>query len=253
MLIAPLPKVRAQVSLQELARAVHIWQFPLLSKESAARLGVWRNTLSPEEIERAGRFHFQEHRDAFIANRARLRMLLGQYLAVKPDRVAFAYGPQGKPSLAHPAATGLEFNLSHTEGLAIAALTRGRMVGIDIEQIKPMADLLDMARTHFAAGEFLHLQGLQGEQQLPAFFRCWTRKEAFLKGLGNGLQRDLATFEVDFLHPQSAGLIFCQDEPELCRQWKIVPIPTPENYVAALAYEALEEEAPTIYSFTWTE
>jgi 4'-phosphopantetheinyl transferase len=159
-----------------------------------AEIHVWLNSLcisggelallDPRERERAARFHFVKHRDAFIASHAWLRTLLGRYLGADPAAVEFTFGKHGKPSIE---GSPLRFNLSHSGGIAACAVTRGSEVGIDIELIRPIPDLENVARRSFHPEEYCQLLALDERGRTAAFFRSWTRKEAYVKGLGDGL------------------------------------------------------------------
>lgn len=149
--------------------------------------------LSDDEQQRAARFRFEIHRRRYVAARGQLRRILSAYTGVAPEAVAFTYGPKGKPSVA-----GIEFNLSHSADLGAVALTRATPVGIDVEMMRPTRDLDGLARVSFSPREQQQLRALSGEEKLEAFFRCWTRKEAYVKATGDGLSAALDSFDVDF-------------------------------------------------------
>jgi len=173
-------------------------QWSLLSLPADGEIHVWYRSLSissgekehmltlldPSERERAARFHFERDRDAYIASHGWLRMLLGRYLQADPQSIHFILGKHGKPAI--PAAP-IQFNLSHSGALAACAVTRGSEVGIDIELIRPMPDLEDIARRFFYPGDCSELLELGEEARASAFFRYWTRTEAYVKALGIGL------------------------------------------------------------------
>lgn len=152
--------------------------------------------LSPDEAARADRFRLARDRRRFVAARAGLRRLLGAALGQAPERLALDLGPEGKPELAgHP----LHFNLSHSGELAAIALCRDAAVGIDIEQIRPLDDLDGLIATACSGREAAALATLPPRRRQEAFFRVWTRKEAYLKALGSGLAVALDLFSVTAL------------------------------------------------------
>lgn len=168
---------------------VHVWRIVLGDLHAdVPRLRAW---LSADEIERADRFKFDRHRVDFVAGRAAMRLLLGAYFDATPATLHFSYGERGKPSL--PA---LDFNLSHSGGLALLAVARSRAVGVDVEQVRPEVDTEGIARRFFSAVEVEALLGLPEPERVDAFFRCWTRKEAYIKACGEGLWLALDKFDV---------------------------------------------------------
>lgn len=170
----------------DLERSVHVWRVSLATCPPDARA-----LLSADERERAGRFHFARDRDRFTAARAALRRVLGDYLERAPDALTFAYSSHGKPSI-----DGLAFNVSHSNELALIAVTRGREVGIDIEWHRPDVDLPSVARSSFSDTEQRALFALPPAEQLDAFYRIWTRKESYIKAHGDGLSLPLDSFSV---------------------------------------------------------
>lgn len=154
-------------------------------------------SLTPDEHARAARFHFERDRRRFTVTRGLMRRILGRCSGVRPEKIHFAYGSQGKPYLPSEAGpTGLEFSLSHSSDWALAGLARGRKIGVDLEKVRPMADYRDLATANFAPDEVTSLFELPEDRQQEGFFACWTRKEAYAKALGLGLSLDLSSFIV---------------------------------------------------------
>ena len=159
---------------------VHVWSIDLdlHSGPKASQM------VSREDRDRALRFRFDVDRRRFLASRASLRSLLARYAGVRPGDISFRYGPQGKPELAD-ASSGLRFNVSHSGGRMVIALTWHADIGVDVEQVRPVADHLSLARTVFSEEELDELGA--AAEAASAFLRGWTRKEALLKALGTGL------------------------------------------------------------------
>jgi 4'-phosphopantetheinyl transferase len=171
------------------AHDVHVWWSPLPA--SANELPTLQATLSADEQERAARFVFDRHRAEYVTARGLLRRLLGEYLGVPPHEVRFVYGSHGKPGLASPFhATDLRFNVSHTQGLAVMALARGRDLGVDVERERADIDLLGVAHQVFPESHVAALRRLPLEQRQPLFFTLWTLLEASVKATGAGLASD---------------------------------------------------------------
>ncbi len=156
-----------------------------------------RALLSPDERERADRLRVEPAARRFTLARAALRTLLAECLDASPRALTFTYGPHGKPSLPGP----LQFNLSHSRGLALVALAVDAEVGVDVEKEREVPDALDIARRMFAPAEREALASVDERFRSAAFLRCWTRKEAFVKTTGDGLRLPLDAFEVTFVDP----------------------------------------------------
>jgi 4'-phosphopantetheinyl transferase len=176
--------------------------------------------LSADERARASRLHRPRDRERFMRGRAWLRRVLAAHVGVPPQQIAFVVGAHGKPALAGSQAW-LHFNLSHTGSLALLALTRAGPVGIDVEAVRSMSDMEAVARRLFAPAEWLRWWRLPKDQQLNAFYACWTRKEAYLKAIGAGLSMPLHGFEVAFEPGQPAALLSIDGSPQSAAHWSL--------------------------------
>lgn len=181
-----------------LEQDVHIWFAPL--DRTSAELKSLETLLSRDEIARAGRFAFPVDRDRYVAGRGILRRLLGSYVGPEPQNITFVYGEQGKPALANENSSGssefLAFNVAHTRSHAVFAFTRLPAIGIDLECTDREMDFTAVAQRFFSAHEVRELGSLPGAQRSEGFFLCWTRKEAYVKARGGGLQIPLDSFDV---------------------------------------------------------
>jgi 4'-phosphopantetheinyl transferase len=187
---------------------VQIWRVDLAAAQISEPNpnGFW-NTLSPDEKERAEKFHFERDRNHFVASHGVLRDILSRFTSRAPSKLEFVYNPQKKPSFA----TGSEFenihfNLSHSHGIALCAVTTIGAVGVDLEKIQNSLKLVDTAGKIFGDGEISIFQSLPPEIQEIAFLNCWTRKEAYLKAVGVGLQIDPRSFRVSFIPGEPTAL-----------------------------------------------
>jgi 4'-phosphopantetheinyl transferase len=187
--------------------------------------------LSADERERAARFHFARDRDRFAVGRGALRALLAAELGTDPRELRFDYGPQGKPALA---GDELQFNVSHSGGIALVAIAHRGELGIDVE-----LDSQDLANEQiperfFSPAEVTALRSLPARLQPRAFLTCWTRKEAFIKAKGDGLSLPLDSFDVTLEPGVPAALLrtaWSEEEPS---QWRLVDL-SGRGTVAALA------------------
>jgi 4'-phosphopantetheinyl transferase len=218
----------ARLTLEE--NTVDIWSADLdRSPHEVCRL---HDTLSPDERERASKFHFAEDQQRFIASRGILRDVLARYLGRSPSALHFSYGPFGKPSLADNCASNLRFNLSHSGNLALYAVTRNREIGVDVERIDSSFVDCGIEEKFFSRNEVAELRSLDASERLRAFFNCWTRKEAYVKACGGGLQISLQSFDVS-LAPREAVAFLNKGESG----WSLQALPLGRDHAAAVAVE----------------
>lgn len=171
---------------------IHLWRIALqdfITEESSLM-----TLLSADEVERAHRFKFDIHRQRFVAARANLRRVLSAYTQVVPQDISFIYGAQGKPFLQNNPLQ-LQFNVSHSDDMAVIAVTIESEIGVDIEKIEP-GFKEGVASRFFSVDENTELKLLSGDAQVAAFYRIWSKKEALIKALGEGLFAPLDKFTV---------------------------------------------------------
>jgi 4'-phosphopantetheinyl transferase len=221
---------------------IHVWRVPL--HQNPDRIPELKAILSFEERARADRFHFEKDRRQFIEARAALRQLLSQYLGVAPADLGFSFGPQGKPALAPEVSnTDLRFNLSRRDGLALVAVALGREIGVDVELVRPDLELFEMAEVSFSESELATLKSLPENLRVAGFYNCWTRKEAFIKAIGEGVSFPLKQFDVSLIPGAPAKLLAVRidqspsDRIATADSWIVHEVPVPDGYVAALAFE----------------
>jgi 4'-phosphopantetheinyl transferase len=225
---------------------VHVWRARL--DLAGARLQQLWDSLSADERERAGRFHFRRDREHFVAARGVLRNVLSRYLGAEPRLLRFTYDAYGKPSLCGEAVDQLRFNLSHSNGLALYAVTLGREVGVDVEWVREDFASLEIAEHFFSPREVSALRALPPGERTQAFFDCWTRKEAYIKARGEGLSHPLHKFTVS-LTPCEPAALLCTDEDVLeAARWSLVELFPGVGYRAALAVEGV---VPLLRAWHW--
>jgi len=221
------PVVSAVGNLEE--KEVHVWCADL--EPAADQLAALQETLTAVEVERANRFRFWRHKRRYIAGRGILRALLGRYLHVSPPDVKIAYSEYGKPFLT---ANRIQFNLSHSKGIALYAFCLAADIGIDLEKIRPISDAEDIAARFFSPGEYARFQALPKEKRNDAFFACWTRKEAFIKAVGEGLSYSLDSFEVAFVPGEEARLLSIQGSEKEAARWSLYSLSATVDCAGAL-------------------
>lgn len=205
--------------------------------------------LSPDERQRADRYRFEAPRRRFIAGRAALRRILADCLQIDPRELTFTYEGEGKPVLEPGVHQSPYFNLSHSGELALAAVTFAGAVGIDVEQVRAKENIAALAKRFFAPSETAALLALPIDQQLRAFYRTWTRKEAYLKGRGAGLSLSLADFAVTVETSARPALLFDLARPDAPREWKLMSLELGTDFVGTLA---IRHPEPTITIRDWS-
>ena len=228
---APGFKIESSLVLPE--DEVHLWRVDL--EAVGADEFRWQQLLSSEELTRAGRFHFSRDRQSFVASRAWLRTILASYLRTAPNSLSFSYSKKEKPSLGSAFANSdVTFNVSHSGGIALLAFTRGREIGVDVEQLRRDSDLESISRRFFSMYEQNQLAALPTEERAAAFFRCWTRKEAYIKATGDGLSLPLDQFDVSLGTGESNSLLATRPDASEAGRWLIREVPAGPGYMAAL-------------------
>jgi 4'-phosphopantetheinyl transferase len=216
---------------------VHIWRVEL--DWSPVRIRAFNAILSSDEQRRAERFHFAVDRVRHVVGRGALRTILARCMRVNAaDRLRFEYSAFGKPQLAAGSTEiPLQFNVSHSGELILIALATGRAVGTDIERVRSDIEAERIAASFFSPHERLALQSLPAHLRVQAFFDCWTRKEAYIKAIGNGLSLPLDQFDVCFLPGQEPRLLATRPDAAEAQRWVIEALDVGPDYRAAVAVE----------------
>lgn len=194
------------------------------------------DSLSEDEKQRANRFVFARDREHFIVGRGTLRTILGGYLGRRPEKISFSYNGFGKPRLAEQDG-GLRFNVSHSRGIGLVAVTKHRKVGIDIEYVDREFDVLSVAESAFAPDDAARLKSLPAGSRTAAFFERWTRKEAALKAMGDGLSSSAEHQSAVSAMNDEQGASFTTSTGEKVTDWTVTSLKTADEYKAALAVE----------------
>ena len=194
--------------------------------------------LSPDERDRAQRFRFDKDQISFIVCRATLRALLAQYSSRLPADIQFLYSEYGRPALPQSTdAAVVEFNVSHSDEIALLAFARGFRIGIDVEKVRSDFNPFEIAERFFSSAERKALSEVPANEQHEAFFRCWTRKEAFIKALGEVLSHPLDQFDVPIGPENPEALLATRPDEQEVRRWMLADVSLPDGYAAALVAE----------------
>lgn len=224
---------RLEEPLELQGRAVQLWTIRLEAAEPAfERVSSW---LAADEAERAARFRFDKHRRAFVLGRAVLRAMIANYLRMAPADVQFAYGAKGKPALANSRCP-LSFNVSNSGDLAAYAFTVDCEIGVDIEHRRRVVDIESIGRRFFAPSEVIELMTLPEANRHEAFFNCWTRKEAYIKAVGDGLSVPLDSFEVTLRPGDPARMLSLNGSAAAAECWTMHSFTPDPEYNGAIAY-----------------
>lgn len=218
-----------------------IWQNEIHVWRTRLDLG-WSWTLDEaltlEDRARADRFRFESDRRRFCVARASLRIVLGRYLKAKPGRLQIELGDYGKPFFADAKLSqGLRFNLSHSNQIALMAVTREREVGIDVEYMRPDFVTEEVVSHFFSPAEVQQFRAAPAEMKTQSFFNGWTRKEAYIKARGEGLSCPLDQFDVSLRPDERPMLLNSRVDPKDVSRWTFLNLHADDGYAAALAVE----------------
>ena len=229
-----MPKRRTQASCAA-PLEVDVWRIAL-EVGAAIRLSD-RRVLNPFEQARAARFLRPEHGWRWSRARAAMRRILAWYTGQEAAALKFADGLNAKPELALDTDERVHFNLSHSGHYALLAVSRHWPLGVDIEQHRELPDMMAIARRFFAPVEVARLRSIDVAHRRPAFFRCWTRKEAVLKASSEGIGDNLHRLTVSFVESAPPQVEVYQGSAEAARNWSLFDLYCPAGYSAALAFE----------------
>jgi 4'-phosphopantetheinyl transferase len=217
-------------------RVVHAWTIRLDCPEG--ELQLFEDILAPDELEIANRFHQKLHRRRYVVSRANLRQLLSCYTALPAERISFGYEHKGKPYLnSGRSGQGPNFNLSYSEDRALVAVARNAIIGVDLERCRDLDDMDSVAESCFAPREMQTLSRLPETQRIEGFYNCWTRKEAFIKALGEGLGYPLKSFVVSLSPEEAPAILNVDGDSAKCAQWQVFSPTVAASYICAVVVQ----------------
>ncbi len=218
-------------------REIHVWTIDLDHQPSD--LPQLKKLLTGDELARADRLRSEKARQQFLAGRAALRAILSRYAGCDPRQLQFSHGAHGKPTLRLPLVR-LEFNLTHSGGKAMIAVSCGVELGIDLELVRPVTEMETILENYFSPVEQEQLRSLPELSKPEGFFNAWTRKEAYIKGRGEGFSLPLNRFSVSLVPGKPARLLDTLEKQPGLDGWRLVnlALAAGAGYCAALAYRS---------------
>ncbi len=195
--------------------------------------------LNPEEVSQESRFYFADDRKRYLVTRAMARMILSRYAPIAPERWVFSKNAYGRPEIANRVdeVRGLSFNISHTRGLIVLAVTRGRDLGIDVENVVARRTSIDIADRFFSAVEVTELYRVPPDRQQDRFFEYWTFKESYIKARGMGLSLPLDRFSFEFPRQNAVRISIHPELGDQAERWSFWQCRPTADYLMAICAE----------------
>lgn len=234
---------RSAAAFERRTAVFDLWEIDLARPISEAD----RALLSAEETAKADRIIIESKRRQSYRARAELRRILSLYLGVDPRELCFVYGEQGKPALAGGSGAwpGAEpaplcFNLSHSGDVALVGVILERpqlQLGVDVEEARAGREFSSIAESFFAPDEIAVFRRIPAPEQVAAFYRAWTRKEAYLKAIGTGLSFSSTAFSISYGEGEPPQLLRTERVGDQARRWRMIDLPCPSGYAAAACWD----------------
>lgn len=230
------------------AAEIHLW---LASYDEIAdeRLhAAYRALLSDAEKKQEPRFYFARDRRRYLVTRALVRTVLSRYVSVDPAEWSFGANAYGRPEIVNAEArdTGLSFNLSHTHSMIVLAVTRGREIGVDVENVRAREVSIDIADRYFAPAEVAVLNEVPAAEQQYRFFEYWTFKEAYIKARGMGLSLPLDKFSFHYADDRAVGIAIDPSLADDAARWQFWQFQPSPEYLVALCAERVGARSPSL-------
>lgn len=213
-----------------LEQNIVVWMTQISASQDA--LQSLEPCLDARDRKRAARFHFAEDRARYVLGRGLARKILGHYLSQSPETIEFAYTDRGRPYF--PGDEAMCFSITHARDLVAVALTANARVGIDIEHMERKLNLKELAERILSAKDFCKFEALPESEKVAAFFRVWTRKEAYLKATGEGITDALKKISVS-MRTEEMGMITDTRDEAAAKKWRMHSLTLPENYMGCVA------------------
>jgi 4'-phosphopantetheinyl transferase len=227
------------IGRDSLSNSVHVFIVRLNGQDTCIQ--HCQAMLNERELHRASQFYYEHLQRSFTLSHGCLRALLGLYLGVPPPDIEFGYGVRSKPFIAKPV-SALRFNQSDSGDLVAFAFTAGCEVGIDIEEVRPFSDLESVVTNVFTPREIVELCRIDRSRQQEAFFATWTRKEAYVKALGDGLTIPTDSFRVTVCPKAQAPHVYFDQRSARVDDWQLHSFHPATGYLGTIAYRGLRRD-----------
>jgi 4'-phosphopantetheinyl transferase len=212
---------------------VHLWQ--AFTIDWLSSIEELQDLLSSIEIDRARRFHFEWDKLRYVVAHGLLRMLISSYMNIPAHRIRFRGGPFGKPELhGNQRAPSFSFNISHSHELTVFAFSSYQRIGVDVEYVRPLPDFEEIVNAYFHPNEREALRGFPLQARQTAFFDCWTKKEAFVKATGEGLNRPLDSFAIPMGNGSGQCFLSLDEGAGKNERWTFLPLRPARRYTGAV-------------------
>lgn len=225
---------------------MHVWLAEPEAISEPRLLAAYAALLDDGERERHQRFRFERHRRQFLVSHALVRLTLSRYAPVAPEAWSFVTNAYGRPEVREDGGARLRFNLSHTDGMALCAVTVGADLGADVEDAERPGENVSLADHSFAPSEAAALRALPTPLQRERFYTYWTLKEAYIKARGAGLSLPLAHFAFHLTPGEAPRISFDSRLPDEPEAWQFVPLRPSARHLGALAVRRPRELPLTV-------
>lgn len=227
---------------------IHLWFANYDEIDDERMHEAYRALFNEQEKRQELQFYFAKDRRRYLVTRALVRIVLSRYQSVSPKDWIFSTNAYGRPEIANAGMSGarLSFNISHTHSLIVLGVTRGRALGVDVENICTRAVSIDIADRFFSPAEVAVLAGVPPSQQQARFFEYWTFKESYIKARGMGLSIPLDKFSFHYPHDGAVEIVIhpeLKDDPARWQFWQFRPMP---EYLVAICAERVDPQSPAI-------
>ena len=208
----------------------------------------YRRLLNEGELAQEKRFYFPKDQHRYLVTRALVRTVLSRYVPVAPADWIFSKTAHGRPEIANDddIAQTVSFNISHTQGLIVLAVSSGQALGVDTENLRRREITIDVADRFFSPAEVRELHSVPMAAQHERFFHYWTLKESYIKARGLGLSIPLDQF--GFFFPRAAEVDIRIDEQlgDVASRWRFWQLRPAADFLAALCVERTGPIAPQL-------
>ncbi|HYR84718.1 MAG TPA: 4'-phosphopantetheinyl transferase superfamily protein [Terriglobia bacterium] len=227
---------------------IHVW-LAFYDEITEERLhSAYRDLLNAVEKEQEPRFFFERDRRRYLVTRALVRTVLSRYVPIDPRAWVFSTNAYGRPDIVNEQARDacLSFNISHTHSLIVLGVTRGRALGVDVENVRAREVSIDIADHYFAPQEVAALTVVPPHQQQYRFFEYWTFKEAYIKARGMGLSLPLDKFSFYYPDDHAVEIAIHPDLDDDAARWQFWQFRPASDYLVAICAERIGAQSPRL-------